>query len=154
MNKEKKDIFDKLMSLPVLRIFEPFYKKHKEILLYLFFGVLTTLVSFATFWYLADVLMLNEHAANIISWILAVLCAFVTNRIWVFDAAAKNTRGLLMQMIMFYASRLSTLAVEEVIIYIFITRMELPNMPVKLAASVIVVILNYVLSKLVVFTKK
>ena len=153
MNSEKKDIFDKIMSLPLLRVFYPFYRAHKEVLLYLFFGVVTTLVSFVSFWVLADLLLINEHPANLISWVLAVLTAFFTNRTWVFEAK-NTTEPFLWQMAKFFASRLSTLGVEEVIIYVFITRLDFPNMPVKIAASVLIVILNYVLSKLLVFTKR
>ena len=80
---EKKDIFDKIMSLPGLRIFEPFYKKNKEVLLYLFFGGLSFIVSVSSYAYFNLVLDLNALIANIFSWILAVIFAFVTNKIWV-----------------------------------------------------------------------
>lgn len=76
---EKKDIFDKIMSLPGLRLFEPFCKKNKEVLLYLFFGGLTILISILSYAYFNVVLGINELLANIIAWILAVTLAFVTN---------------------------------------------------------------------------
>ena len=89
---EKKDIFDKIMSLPGLRIFEPFYKKNKEVLMYLFFGGLTFLVSVVTYAYFNVVLGMNELIANIFSWIIAVAFAFITNKIWVF--CSKNVSAL------------------------------------------------------------
>lgn len=66
MDKEKKDIFDKLMSLPVLNIFEGFYKKHKEVLLYLFFGGLAFVVSIATYAGFNVALGINEFILNYI----------------------------------------------------------------------------------------
>ena len=88
--QEPKDIFDRIMALPGLRIFEGFYKKYKEILLYLFFGALTTVVSIGSFAALQVGLGMNVLVANVISWILAVTFAFITNRIWVFDAKTEG----------------------------------------------------------------
>ena len=65
-NAEKKDIFDKIMSLPVLNIFEPFYKKYKEGLLYLFFGGLTFFLSIFLFWFMDEVMHINELINNTI----------------------------------------------------------------------------------------
>jgi len=82
MQEIKPDIFDKIMHLPGLRVFEPLYKKYKEVLLYLFFGVLTTVVSIGSYAFFNVTLGINELIANVISWVLAVLFAFFTNRIW------------------------------------------------------------------------
>ena len=65
-NNEKKDIFDRIMSLPVLNIFEPFYKKHKEGLLYLFFGGLAFFLSIFLFWFMDSVMHLNVVVNNTI----------------------------------------------------------------------------------------
>ena len=150
--KETPDIFDRLMHLPVLRILEPFYRKNKEVLLYLFFGGLTTVVSLGTFWLFYSALGWNEHAANVLSWLLAVLFAFLTNRTWVFSATAQT--GFFRQMVNFYAGRLVTLGVEELLLFIFITCLHGNALAVKLAAQVVVIVLNYVVSKLWVFRKK
>ena len=90
---KKKDIFDKIMELPFFRIFEPFYKKYKEILLYLFFGILTMAVSIVSYAICNAVFKINALIANVISWILAVLFAFYTNRIWVFYSKTNSMRG-------------------------------------------------------------
>ena len=82
MQEIKPDIFDKIMHLPGLRVFEPLYKKYKEVLLYLFFGVLTTVVSIGSYAFFNVTLGINELIANVISLVLAVLFAFFTNRIW------------------------------------------------------------------------
>ena len=146
----KEDIFDRLMHLPVLRIFEPFYKKHKEVLLYLLFGGLTTLVSIVTF-ALFIALGINELIANVLSWILAVLFAYVTNRTWVFSSEADTKGAVIREMASFFGGRLATLLVEEAILAVFITWLGFPAMWVKVAAQIVVIVLNYVVSKFFVF---
>ena len=153
MDTRKPDIFDRLMHLPVLNIFEPFYKKHKEMLLYLFFGGLTFVISVITYAFFNVSLGMNELVANIFSWILAVLFAFYTNRIWVFQARTNSIRDFLKQMISFCSGRIVTLIIEEVILFIFITNLHCGSMMVKIVAQIVVIILNYIISKLWVFNK-
>ena len=153
-NTEKKDIFDKIMSLPVLNIFEPFYKKYKEGLLYLFFGGLTFFLNIFLFWFMDEALHIHELINNTIAWIICVAFQFFTNRTWVFDAEVDNRKGFLKQAASFTAGRLFTLGVEELLIFIFITMLGLPKMPIKLAATFVVIVLNYFISKLIVFKKK
>ncbi len=153
-DEKRPDIFDRLMRLPLLRLFEPFYKKHKEGLLYLFFGGVTTLVSFAVFWLFEGPLGLDALVANLISWVVAVAVAYITNRIWVFAEHARGARGILLEILSFYLSRVATFLIEEAILLVFVTWLALPAMPVKIAASILVVLLNYVFSKIFVFRKK
>ena len=152
MEKGNHDIFDRLMGLPGLRIFQPFYAAHKEVLLYLFFGGLTTvisIVSFALFMYLG----MDELLANIPSWIIAVMFAFVTNRIWVFRAPTSGAAEFLRQMASFFAGRVATLLMEELILFVFITKLGLWSLGVKIAAQFAVIVAKYVISKLFVFRK-
>ena len=78
MEQKKEDIFDRMMHLHLFRIFEPFYQKNKEMLLYLLFGGLTTIVSIGSYAWVNVGLGINELIANIISWIFAVTFAYVT----------------------------------------------------------------------------
>ena len=151
---DKQDVFDRLFACRILAPLSPFWKRHREVLLYLFFGALTTVVSIGSFWLCDSVLLWNEHVANTVSWLLAVLFAFVTNRVWVFDAATKTKSAFLKQLLGFYGGRLATFGVEELILLVFITWLRFPSMVVKIAATVVVLVLNYVLSKLFVFKKK
>ena len=152
MGEKKPDVFDRLMDLPVLRIFQPFYRAHKEVLLYLFFGGLTTVISIGSFALFVR-LGMNELIANIPSWIIAVLFAFLTNRIWVFDAPTHGAAAYFRQMASFFSGRLATLGMEELILYVFITRLGLWALGVKIAAQFAVIVGNYVISKLFVFKK-
>lgn len=150
---KKKDIFDKIMELPMLRVFESFYKKNKEVLLYLLFGGLTCIVSIASYVFFDVMLAMNELVANILSWILAVSFAYVTNRIWVFDAPTHTMREFLEQMASFFGGRVATLVVEEVILLVFVTLLAFPSVAVKVVAQVIVIVLNYVISKWFIFKR-
>ena len=94
---------------------------------------------------------MNEHIANIFSWILAVLFAFITNRIWVFNAPTNTNVEFVRQMLSFFGGRILTLVIEEIIIFIFITKLEFDSVIVKLIAQIIVIVMNYVVSKLFVF---
>lgn len=147
----RKDIFDRFMGLPGFRIFEPFYVKYKEMLLYLFFGGLAFVVSVATYSLFNMALHMNELIANIYSWIITVLFAFLTNRIWVFQSPTEGVRAFLRQMMSFYGGRVITLFTEEAILFVFITLLSFSSLGVKIAAQIVVIILNYVISKLLVF---
>lgn len=139
------------MALPVLNIFEPFYKKNKEVLLYLLFGGLTFVVSIASYVFFDVILAMNELVANVLSWIFAVSFAFVTNKIWVFGAPSRTVKEFLKQVISFFGGRVATLAIEELILLVFVTLLMFPSVPVKVVAQVIVIVLNYVISKFFVF---
>ena len=152
--ENKKDIFDKIMSLPVLRIFEGFYKKNKSVLLYLFFGVLTTAVSILSFFAVGTVMGTNVHIANTVSWVLAVTFAFLTNRIWVFDGRCETKKKFFIQAGEFYSGRLATYFVEELILVVFVNLLQFNQDIVKIAAQVVILILNYLVSKFFVFKKK
>ncbi|MBP1545235.1 MAG: GtrA family protein [Oscillospiraceae bacterium] len=151
MTEKKKDIFDRIMSLPILNILEPFYTRHKEVLLYLFFGGLAFFLNLGLFVFFIEVLQFNEHPSNIISWIICVLFQFFTNRTWVFDSTNNEQTDFFKQLTSFFGGRIFTLAVEEVILIIFITCLSFNSFAVKLIAQIIVIVLNYIISKLFVF---
>lgn len=150
----KEDIFDKMMHLPVLNIFEPFYKKNKEILMYLFFGGLTFFMNLFLFAWLNRIPGVNELSANAGSWIVCVLFQFFTNRTWVFDGHVESSGAFLKQMLSFFGGRIFSLLVEEGIIAVFITWLGFRAIPVKLVAQVIVIVLNYLISQRFVFNSR
>jgi len=151
--EEKPDIFDRIMQLPLLRVFNPLFQKHRETLLYLFFGVLSiavNLLAYAVF----ERFLNTPLIVNILSWIVQVLFAFWTNSTWVFRTKTDSKKEKLMQLFSFSAGRLFSLFVEEGIIFVFITKLGFPEMLVKFIAQIIIAILNYIVSKLFVFRKK
>lgn len=150
---EKKDIFDKIMSLKIFSFLLPFYKKHKEGLLYLFFGALTTFINLAVFFLFTDLLGVDELIANVIAWIIAVLFAYVTNRIWVFASHCNTKYAVIKEVLAFYGGRVFTLLLEEGILFVFIKLLSLNAVAVKIIAQIAVIVINYVISKLWVFNK-
>ena len=89
--------------------------------------------------------------ANLFSWILAVVFAYITNRIWVFDNAADGLKGVFREVVSFFGGRVFTLIVEEIILYIGITVLGCNSIATKTVGQIIVIILNYFISKIIVF---
>ncbi|MEE1102409.1 MAG: GtrA family protein [Agathobacter sp.] len=126
-------------------------KKNKEVILYLFFGGLAFILSIVSYAFLNVTLGINELIANVISWIIVVLFAFFTNRIWVFSSPTKTVVDFLKQLISFFGGRVLTLVIEEIILGVFITWLQFPSMIIKIIAQIVVIVLNYVISKFLVF---
>lgn len=132
------------------------YSKYKEIINYLIFGILTTIVSLLTY-YLLVFTILNPNntfelqIANIISWIAAVTFAYITNRKYVFNSKEKK---ITKEITKFYSSRLTTLFLDMIIMFIFVTLLKYNDKIIKIFVQIIVTITNYILSKLIVFKNK
>ena len=150
---EQKDIFDKIMSLPGLRRFYGLYAKYKEILLYILFGGVATVVSIGSFVICDTTLGMNELVANVISWVLAVATAYATNRTWVFGSRTTG-REFWKELVSFFSGRVLTLLMEEAILLIFVTWLGFPGVWIKVAAQIAVLVGNYFISKLIIFKKK
>ncbi len=150
-NKQSGDLFDRLFSLRALKWAAPLFGKYREVLLYLFFGVLTTAISWGSFYLFHYPLAIDELLANLLSWVAAVLFAFFTNRIWVFRT---HGVGFFREMLLFFGARIGTLLFEELVIFLFVTTLAYHAMAVKMLGNIAVLVLNYVLSKLIVFRKK
>lgn len=123
----------------------------KELILYTIFGNLTFVISIGSYAIFNIAFGINELIANALAWVFAVLFSYVTNKKWVFKAPTPTKTAFFVQMFAFFSGRFMTLIIEEAIIFVFITLLAYPSMWVKLAAQVVVVILNYVISKLFVF---
>lgn len=148
---EKQDIFDRIMSCRFLRPLQPFYKKYREQLLYLFFGGLAFLVNVCTYALMG--LVVHHLAANVAAWIAGVLFAFWSNKRWVFQSDVKSAGGVLKELFSFSAGRLITLGLEELMLWVGIDLLGMGNMFVKIAAQVVVTAVNYIISKWLVFKK-
>lgn len=122
---------------------------NREVMMYLIFGVLTTVVNIIVF----DGCLhyMNYMIANIIAWFLSVLFAFITNRRFVFHSHNNTFKAYIKEGISFFSSRLTTLVIEMIILFIFIQCLQLNEQITKLVSQVIVIIANYVLSKWIVF---
>jgi putative flippase GtrA len=129
-----------------------FYEKHESVLLYLFYGFLTTVVSFAV-QYAADRLGANTQIATIISWICAVTFAFFVNKFFVFGSDKKDGKTFFREAWQFYAARIVSGVFEVLFLTLTVDILRLNVYLFKLIAQVIIVISNYIFSKFVVFKK-
>ena len=131
-------------------------KKKKEIINYLIVGVLTTFISIGVY-YILTITILDPNnefelqIANVISWIIAIIFAYITNRKYVFESKNKN---IFSELIKFSSSRITTLLIEMIYMYITVSILHFNYKIMKIIAQIIVIILNYVFSKIFVFQKE
>jgi len=139
--------------------------KYKELIEYLFFGVLTTVIGLGSF-KIFD-LCLGEKMyllTNVLSWMCAVIFAFVTNKIWVFCSKSWKLEVLKKEIPSFVSARLLTLGIEELGLWVLVSLLNIQSMSItvftitingnmiaKIIISVVVVILNYIFSKFLIF---
>lgn len=132
------------------------FNKYKEIIMYLIFGVLTTVISLIVYYALTYTILNPNNSiylqiANILSWIAGVLFAYFTNRKYVFESKNKNK---LKEFTSFVGSRVTTLILDMLIMGVGVSLLHGNDKILKLISQVLVIVGNYVLSKLIVFKKK
>ena len=137
------------------------FNKYKEIISYLFFGVMTTLVNFVSFWAFNKILGESLYLiSNVIAWVISVVFAYVTNKLWVFESKSWKFRVLLKEVPEFFAARVFSL-------WLFVDKLGFDKFSfllfefkvtgkliAKVLLAVIVVILNYFFSKFIIFAKR
>ena len=135
-----------------------YYKKYDEIINYLIFGALTTVVTIITYaiftsTFLSAKTALDIQIANVLSWIIAVTFAYLTNRKFVFKSKAQGSKRI-KEIINFFLARISSLLVEMLFMYVTVTVLSYNDFICKIIAQAIVIIFNYVCSKLIIFKKE
>lgn len=155
-----KKIVDKFVSLFPKKL-QKLYYSNEEVIMYLFFGALTTIVSFVTAGLskrLFESAELGKDMVSImstaVSWVCSVTVAYITNRLWVFSSKAKGAKEIAAEAVSFYGGRGFTFVAEIAMMWLGYSRIGLNYWVTKITANVIVLILNYVISKLFVFRKK
>lgn len=125
---------------------------NKDVILYIVFGVLTTLVNLVTFYILSSLIHMNENIANLIAIPLSILFAYFTNRKWVFHTEAKGFKSNFYEFIKFISGRALTMFIEF-FGCMLLFKTPIPAIVSKLAMNVIIIILNYFISKFFAFKK-
>lgn len=120
----------------------------RELVLYVFFGTLTFFVNLISYFIFESVFGINYLISNVIAWFLSVLFAYVTNRIWVFESKSPD---ILKECALFFGGRIFSGAVDTALMYLFIDVLLISDVISKIVVQVIVIVLNYVFSKLIVF---
>ena len=129
------------------------WRKYREVILYLVFGVATTLVNFAVF-YLLDFLGVHYLAATLIAWFVSVLFAYLTNRRFVFASEAKGAGAILKEALLFFAGRGFSGLLDMGLMALGVEVFRWDERIWKIPVNILVIVLNYVISKLLVFRKK
>jgi len=123
-------------------------KFDRELVLYVVFGAFTFFVNIAVYFLFEDVLGVNYLISNIIAWFFSVLFAYITNRIWVFESKSPD---ILKEMALFFGGRIFSGVVDTALMYLFIDVMMIGDTISKIVVQIIVIVLNYIFSKLIVF---
>ncbi|EMO0299887.1 GtrA family protein [Clostridioides difficile] len=126
-------------------------KKHRETILYLFFGAFTTLVNIVSYLFFTRVILFNFMVANALAWILAVLFAYVTNKFFVFESKRIEIKFLFKEFLSFVSFRLLSGVVEMLIMYVMIDLLFVNDVIVKVFTNIIVIVLNYLFSRNIIF---
>ncbi len=129
------------------------YKKYKEIINYLIFGGLTTLVSIGTYAIFTKIFNIDYLVSNVLSWVIAVLFAFITNKLFVFESKSKDKKLISKEITNFFFFRIVSLVLEMVIMYVFVDLLAINDLITKIIAQIIVILANYIFSKVFVFKK-
>lgn len=132
-----------------------------ETISYLFFGVLTTVVSLVSYWFIVYSMVDNAQPngmqiqiATVGSWILAVAFAYITNKLFVFKSKSFEKKILLKEAISFVGARLLSLGYEMLWMFIMADLLKIDDFICKFIAQFVIVALNYIFSKLFIFKKK
>lgn len=123
-------------------------EKLKEVSAYLIFGVLTTLVNIISFYIFNNLFNIDYLIANIISWFLSIIFAYITNKNYVFKNHKEDN---FKTFILFISSRLTTLLLDMLFMILLIEKIQISEINSKIIVQILVVVINYLLSKLIVF---
>jgi putative flippase GtrA len=125
-------------------------EKYRDLIPYAVFGVLTTLVNIVGYWACAHPLGIDVLPSTVIAWVASVLFAYLTNRRWVFHSTVTG-KAALVECAQFFGARLATGVIDFASMAVFVELLGFDDVVVKTLANVVVIILNYVLSKFVIF---
>ena len=130
------------------------YRRHREQIDYLFWGVMTTIVNYGSYFTFTRAMHIHHLASNALAWVISVIFAYIVNKIFVFRAKGWAGRTVLREMAQFTSGRVLSGAVEMLLLLVFIDWIGFPDAPIKILSNVIVVVMNYFVSKLLVFRRK
>ena len=135
----------------MIKLIEKLYEKYKEIFWYGIFGVITTVVNIFLFWLLSDLVGIFYLTANILAWLGAVAVAFCTNKYWVFKSKSWKKEIWITECIQFVSARLVTGVLDMIMMYAMVSLAGMSEMFAKVIVTMVVIVINYVLSKLWIF---
>lgn len=129
------------------------FQKYREVIAYLFFGGCTTVINIVTYFVCCNLLGIANVPGNVIAWILSVLFAFITNKLFVFGSSSMQLGVLLKEAVSFFSCRIATGLMDVAIMYVAVDVMQWNSLLWKILSNVLVIILNYIASKIIIFKK-
>ena len=126
------------------------FLKYKSIILYILFGILTTLVNIFVY-FACSCLKFSTAASTLAAWIISVLFAYITNRKYVFGSKSQGAKSIFKEISNFFLSRFATGLLDLAVMLLFVDILNFNGMFIKVISNIVVIILNYVLSKFLVF---
>lgn len=135
-------------------LYKKYIEPYKDLLAYIFWGVITTIINLAAYHLLFNIAHLDYYVSNVIAWIITIIAAYLSNRKYVFHSKAKGIEEITSEVLKFTASRLASFFMEIALLYLGKDLLHLDENLTKYVVTFLVIALNYVLSKLFVFTKK
>ena len=129
------------------------FKKYYSLISYAFFGVLTTVVNIVSYYLFYNILEFSNVISNCIAWFLAVVFAYITNKLFVFDSKSFKIKILIAEITSFFVCRILTGVLDVGIMYFAVDVFDLNSTLWKVISNIIVIVLNYVASKLFIFKK-
>lgn len=130
------------------------YESYKGIILYIFFGGITTLINIVSYYLFYNVFNVSNVTSNIIAWFLSVIFAFATNKIWVFNSKSWDAKIAIKELVSFISVRLLTGVFDTSVMYIGVDLFKFNSLIMKILSNLIVLISNYIGSKFFIFKKK
>ena len=127
---------------------------NKEIILYIIFGVLTTVVNLIAYYLFSNIIKINYLISNLIAWIISVIFAYMTNKLYVFNSKSIRVDIIVKEFTKFINCRLASGIIEMILLFLLVDMLAVNDIIAKLVIGVIVVILNFIFSKLFVFKKQ
>lgn len=137
-----------------MKTIKALFIKYYDIITYLFFGGLTTVVNYLVYLPCLHWLHLSAAVSNVIAWVVAVAFAFLTNKPFVFKSHDWSAKTLILELTKFVSCRIASGVMETLFILVTVDILHWNGTLMKLITSVLVIILNYIASKLLIFKKK
>ena len=135
-------------------LIEELWTKYKSLIIYAFVGGLTTVVNIVTYYVCFNLLGIANDPSTAIAWLLSVLFAFLPNKLWVFESKSFDKQTVIQEFTSFFSCRLATGILDFVIMHLAVTVAHFNPTLWKLISNILVIIINYVVSKLLIFKKK
>lgn len=144
-------MYKKLMSY-VRKYWSKFV--NRETITYTIAGIMTTIVNFIVYYILCNILEVENLIANTIAWVAAVLFAYIVNAFWVFQSERESILKECIKIIKFFGARILSFFVEQMGMFLFVNGLKFNNLIVKALLAIVVIVLNYLFSKVYIFRKQ